>query len=198
MNDAKETAVEQELLPKKPKNLKKELLGWIEAIVSAVIVVGLLVTFVGRPILVSGHSMENTLMNDERILITPLYTELKYNDIVVVRQADDVPLVKRVIAKAGDVLDISWATGEVYRNGEVLDEPFIREQMRIPVYASQMIEFPVLVPEGHIFVMGDNRNNSSDSRLETIGMIDTQNVMGKAIFRIWPLDKFGPLEDYTY
>lgn len=180
----------------KKLNLKREIFSWLEALIGAVIIVGLIITFIGRPILVSGHSMENTLMDQDRIIITPLYWELKHNDIVVVRRKDDIPLVKRVVGMAGDTIDFDWGTGVTLLNGEPLEEPFIREPMTEPRYPT--IDFPVTVPEGYIFVMGDNRNNSSDSRSQDIGLVNLQEVMGKAVFQIWPLSRFGLLEDYTY
>ena len=180
----------------KKLNLKREIFSWLEALIGAVIIVGLIITFIGRPILVSGHSMENTLMDQDRIIITPLYWELKHNDIVVVRRKDDIPLVKRVVGMAGDTIDFDWETGVTLLNGEPLEEPFIREPMTEPRYPT--IDFPVTVPEGYIFVMGDNRNNSSDSRSQDIGLVNLQEVMGKAVFQIWPLSRFGLLEDYTY
>lgn len=179
-------------------SLRKEVFSWLEAIAAAVIAVGIIVTFIGRPILVDGHSMENTLMDGERIITTPLYVSLKHNDIVVIRQKDDVPLVKRVIALAGETVDINYDTGTVYVDGKALEEPFIKEKMEKPKYKT--IEFPITVPEGCLFVLGDNRNNSSDSRYPPIGLIDERNVFGKAIFRMWPLNKIGGIDpkDYTY
>ena len=96
-------------------------------------------------------------------------------------------LIKRVIGCAGDVIDIDFQQGVVYRNGEALDEPYINE----PTFLQMDVEFPVTVPEGCIFVMGDNRNHSDDSRDSEIGMVDTRRVMGKALFRFFPLDRIG-------
>ena len=179
-------------------SLKREIFSWVEAIAGAIIVVALIITFVGRPILVDGHSMETTLMNNDRIVTTPLYLSLKHNDIVVVRRKGDLPLVKRVIALEGETVDFNYSKGEVTVNGKALTEPFLPEAMREPVYRT--LTFPATVPEGFVFVMGDNRNNSDDSRDPAIGMIDKRNIMGKALFRIWPTDKMGKIDanDYTY
>lgn len=179
-------------------SLKREIFGWVESILVAIIVVALIITFVGRMMTVDGTSMLPTLLNGERIITTPLYTELEHNDIVVIRRKGDKPLVKRVIALAGETVDINYETHTVTINGEEVDQPFINGEMMIPTYRT--IRFPAVVPEGHVFVMGDNRNHSLDSRSEEVGMIDERNVFGKAICRVWPLDKIGSIdtEDYTY
>lgn len=179
-------------------SLKREIFSWVEAIAGAIIVVALIITFIGRPILVDGHSMETTLMNNDRIITTPLYLSLEHNDIVVIRRKGDLPLVKRVIALEGETVDFNYARGVVTVDGKTLAEPFLPETMREPVYRT--ITFPATVPEGFVFVMGDNRNNSDDSRDPAIGMIDKRNIMGKALFRIWPMEKMGKIDqaDYTY
>lgn len=177
-------------------NLKREIIGWLETIVIAVVVVALIITFVGRMMRVEGTSMTPTLLNGERIITTSLFKTLKHNDIVVVRRKGARPLVKRVIGIPGDVVDIDFETHTVSVNGKILDEPFINE----PTERSFDVTFPVTVPEDHYFVMGDNRNNSDDSRHSEIGMIDRRNIFGKAVFRVWPLSRWGKIDpqDYTY
>ena len=194
-------ALSEEKRKKKEKkfNLKSEIISWLWTIGIALAIVFVINTFVARVMTVEGESMTNTLQNGERIITTSLYGELKHNDIVVIRRENDVPLIKRVIAVEGDTIDIDYDTGTVYVNGEPLDEPFIREKMAYIDYRDGNTQLPLTVEEGHIFVMGDNRNGSLDSRCATIGQIDVKDVFGKAIFRIWPLDRFGSIEpDYTY
>jgi signal peptidase I len=174
-------------------DLKRQILGWLESIVLAVAVVALLITFVARPIMVDGHSMENTLYDRERIIVTPLAKQYSYGDIVVVRRKGDTMLVKRVIATEGQTVDFDYANHTIYVDGAALDEEYIKEEMVEPIYRT--ISFPTTVPEGHVFVLGDNRNDSKDSRHPEIGMIDTRNVLGKAVFCIWPFERFGKIEE---
>ena len=140
-----------------------------------------------RIIVVDGPSMERTLLNGDYMLLVSnmFYKEPKHGDVVVVsKQAYDngKPIVKRVIATEGQTVDIDFNEGVVYVDGEALEEDYIRE----PTYTAEGTEFPLTVPEGSIFVMGDNRNGSSDSRDYRLGTVDTRYVIGKAAFLIFP------------
>ena len=99
-------------------------------------------------------------------------------------------IVKRVIATGGQTVDVDYSTGTVYVDGRPLDEPYLHEEMRRPG-APSMQETHWEVPEGSIFVMGDNRNYSTDSRDSLLGAIDTDYILGKAILALWPLNRFG-------
>ena len=165
----------------------RDLYEWVQSLVGSVLVVVAIFTFVIRMMGVDGHSMLNTLQHGDRLLVvnSMLYHDYKYGDIVILRKDgvfDDDPIVKRVIAVEGQTVDIDFAEGIVYVDGEALEEDYIRE----PTYIAEGTEFPLTVPEGSIFVMGDNRNGSSDSRDYRLGTVDTRYVIGKAAFLIFP------------
>ena len=165
----------------------RDLYEWVQSLVGSVVVVVAIFTFVIRMMGVDGHSMLNTLQHGDRLLVvnSMLYHDYKYGDIVILRKDgvfDDDPIVKRVIAVEGQTVDIDFAEGIVYVDGEALEEDYIRE----PTYTAEGTEFPLTVPEGSIFVMGDNRNGSSDSRDYRLGTVDTRYVIGKAAFLIFP------------
>ena len=165
----------------------RDLYEWVQSLVGSVLVVVAIFTFVIRMMGVDGHSMLNTLQHGDRLLVVNslLYHDYKYGDIVILRKNgvfDDDPIVKRVIAVEGQTVDIDFAEGVVYVDGEALEEDYIRE----PTYTAEGTEFPLTVPEGSIFVMGDNRNGSSDSRDYRLGTVDTRYVIGKAAFLIFP------------
>ena len=165
----------------------RDLYEWVQSLVGSVLVVVANFTIVIRMMGVDGHSMLNTLQHGDRLLVvnSMLYHDYKYGDIVILRKNgvfDDDPIVKRVIAVEGQTVDIDFAEGIVYVDGEALEEDYIRE----PTYTAEGTEFPLTVPEGSIFVMGDNRNGSSDSRDYRLGTVDTRYVIGKAAFLIFP------------
>lgn len=175
---------------KKEVSAKSNILEWVQSIVVSIVVVILIVTFIGRPMGVSGESMAPTFHNKDKVITTNLHGDLKYGDVVVIKRKDDTPLIKRVIAVENEKIDIDFETGEVSVNDVVLDEPYINEVTK----NNYGTTFPALVPKGCVFVMGDNRNHSDDSRNPKIGMVNTKNVFGKVIFRIFPFDKIGPIK----
>ena len=165
----------------------RDLYEWIQSLVGSVLVVVAIFTFGIRMLGVDGHSMLNTLQHGDRLMVVnPIfYHDYKYGDIVILRKTgvfDNEPIVKRVIATGGQTVDIDFDAGVVYVDGEALEEDYIRE----PTYTAEGTEFPLTVPEGSIFVMGDNRNGSSDSRDYRLGTVDTRYVIGKAAFLIFP------------
>lgn len=164
----------------------KELYEWIQALVGTVLAVVLLFTFVIRLIGVDGRSMAPTLQDGDRLLVlnAPLCGGFRQGDIVVLRKEAFLagPIVKRVIATGGQVVDIDFSSGAVYVDGELLHEDYISE----PTYTEEGTEFPLRVPEGSVFVMGDNRNHSSDSRDARLGTVDVRYIIGRAVFLAFP------------
>ena len=164
----------------------RDLYEWVQALVCSVLAVVLLFTFVVRLIGADGHSMVPTLQDGDRLLVlNSLWDDdYQYGDIVVLRKDTfmEEPIVKRVIATEGQTVDIDFAAGNVYVDGELLEEDYINE----PTYVEEGTEFPLTVPEGSIFVMGDNRNHSSDSRSSDLGTVDTRYVIGRAVFLLFP------------
>lgn len=170
-----------------------EAYDWVEWFISIIICVVFLLTFAIRTVGVYGISMEPNLHEGDRLVATRLGGAFQYGDIVAITQPNSInePLIKRVIATGGQTVDIDFEAGSVTVDGKLLDEPYIAETMTTD--GQYDVQFPVTVPEGYYFCMGDNRNNSWDSRAEDIGMIDGRYILGKAIFRFAPLNSIGPV-----
>jgi len=154
--------------------------------VAAVVGVVLLFTFVVRLIGVSGPSMQDTFYTNDRVLVlNSLFCDFEPGDVVIVdaynAELDDT-IVKRIIAVGGQTVDIDFFTGTVYVDGTALDEPYTKE----PTYTAEGIQFPVTLKENEVFVMGDNRNHSTDSRSYRLGPVDEQYIQGKAVFLLFP------------
>ena len=168
------------------KKKVKEVLEYAESLTVVFAVMLLIFTFIARPATVDGESMLPTLCNGERLVISNLFYEPAPGDIVVLcGEADREEgrnLIKRIIAVGGQTIDIDFETGEVTVDGEVLDEPYILERTHL----DEGTEFPLTVPEGEVFLMGDNRNHSNDSRDSSLGTVDTRLLIGKAVFLVFP------------
>lgn len=171
-------------------SLGREILEWLESIVFASVVAIFLFVFVMRLAAVEGHSMEPTLYENDRLIIRTMGYEPEFGDVVVLDIPDTDPLIKRIIATEGQEVDIDFENGVVYCDGVALDEPYVAE----PTYREEDVEFPVTVPEGCVFVMGDNRNHSTDSRDSMVGMVSVEHIVGEAVFRFMPFHSFGFLE----
>lgn len=174
-----------------------DLFFWLQALVTAVAVLTLLFTFVVRINRVDGHSMDYTLQDNELLLVWSLGYTPRAGDIVIVDKPTAAILrgsaiVKRVVATGGQTVDIDYAAGVVYVDGEPLDEPYIKEEMYLPG-DPYMQQTHFEIPEGSVFVMGDNRNGSTDSRHEMVGTVDNSFVLGRAVASFWPLSRIGLL-----
>lgn len=194
--------MEHENLPQNEEELTRsqsfslDLYFWLQALVMALVGLILLFTFVGRVIGVQGESMLSTLHDGDMLLLQSAgYTPEQGDVVVLTKEFATVtqPIVKRVIATGGQTVDIDYDAGTVSVDGQVLDEPYINEPMRYPDSPWETIT-SVTVPEGHIFVMGDNRNHSSDSRDERLGVIDQRYVLGRAMCVIFPIANFGAID----
>ena len=154
----------------------------VQTLMCAVLVLVLLFTFVIRVVQVDGESMRETLQDQDLLLVLDnwLCGDFQPGDIVILQEEDfngGAPIVKRVIATEGQTVDIDFANGTVYVGGVELEEPYIRE----PTWTDEGAEFPLTVPEGCVFVMGDNRNDSDDSRNPSLGPVDTRSVLGRVL-----------------
>lgn len=189
--------------PEKP-TAAQELFEWLEVLATAVISVVIIFSLIFRVATISGSSMRDTLFDGDKVIITNFAYTPKQGDIIVIsRNAENsvenvengqVPIIKRVIATGGQTVNIDFTQGVVYVDGIPLDEPYAREATT----RKFDVEFPIYVPEGYIFVLGDNRNDSKDSRDSEIGeggLIDTRYVLGHAVLRIFPFSSFGRLDN---
>ena len=168
------------------------LFDFIELFIFSLAAVFIITTFFFRHSVVDGSSMERTLFDGEHIIISDLFYKPERGDIIVCEDYSTelpIPIVKRVIAIAGDRVEIDTA-GNVKVNGELLDESgYVYIDPYHPYHCD---EISLTVPDGEIFVMGDHRNVSSDSR--KIGTIKEDSILGKVLFRFYPFDKFGKVE----
>lgn len=164
----------------------RELYDWIYCLLFALIVCVILFAFVFHVIDVVGSSMVPTLHNGDKMLVSGLFYKPKAGDVVVFKKNEYDPnkaLVKRVIATEGQEINMDFANGIVYIDGEAIAEPYINEL----TYNKLDFIGPKTVPEGCVFVMGDNRNASVDSRKNEIGMLDTRLILGRSYAVIYPL-----------
>lgn len=175
------------MTPEEERAEGRGLYEWVQALVCSVLAAVLLFTFAARIVGVSGGSMRSTLQNGDMLLVVNslLCGGYKRGDIVIAAKSSfeyGEPIVKRVIAVEGETVDIDFDAGVVYVDGEALPEPYIREATHLAEGAS----FPQTVPEGCVFIMGDNRNDSRDSREPSLGAVDTRCLIGRAVFLLLP------------
>ena len=183
---AEETAEQEALSP--AERSRRELYDWIESLMVALIFCVILFSFILRLINVSGPSMNPTLYEGNKMLVSDLFYKPKAGDVVVFKNVDDnneeKALVKRVIATEGQEVNIDFEHGIVYVDGEPLEEDYAAE----PIHNKLDFIGPKTVPEGCVFVLGDNRNSSRDSRARSIGMVDERLIIGRVYAVLYPID----------
>jgi signal peptidase I len=176
------------------KSVLKEILSTSIYLLVVLCVTYLVVTYVGQRTQVSGHSMENTLSDNDHLFVDKISYRFKdpqrFDIIVFPPQYDpDTYYIKRIIGLPGETVQID-TDGNIYIDGEILEESYGKEVIQNPGRAIE----PVVLGDDEYFVMGDNRNNSSDSRDPAVGNIKREDIIGKAFIRIWPLSRFGILK----
>lgn len=179
---------------------RQDLYYWVQALVVVLIGMILACTLLGRIIGVVGSSMVPTLHDGDLLLLQSLGYTPQQGDVVVLRKPgfppppqDTAPIVKRVIAVGGQHVRVDYTEGKVYVDGVALDEPYINEYM-VASTDPDMTVLDVTVPEGSIYVMGDNRNKSSDSRHKDLGTVDNRYVLGRALCVMFPFQDLGAVK----
>ena len=178
---------------------QQNLVMYFHDLVYLLAIIMVLFILVFRIVIVDGTSMNQTLLHGDYILLLSnlFYGEPETGDIIVLSKNsydDGAPLVKRVIATEGQIVDIDFESGIVYVDGVALEEPYVNT----PTNTSGSMHFPLIVDEDCVFVMGDNRNKSKDSRYSEIGIIDQREILGKAIFLVLPGTNRGEFDaDYS-
>lgn len=196
---AKKAALSDKKKEKKHKHTKSnetsaasEVYEWLQCLVTALLICVLVFAFFVRIIDIIGFSMVPSFHDGDSVIISNLFFEPKQGDIVVLRKLEfqEEPIIKRVIAVEGQTVDINFETGIVYVDDVPLDEPYVAEPTLTPLDFKEIIT----VPENHVFVMGDNRNHSTDSRKAVIGCVDDRYIMGRVLLRLLPISDFGVVE----
>lgn len=184
---------DDEIVETKAMKRARTFFDFVEIATFTVLVILLLSSFFLRHTVVDGGSMDKTLANGQHLIISDFLYTPKNGDIVVFQPLNaesTAPLIKRVIAVEGQTFEMRGGT--VYINGVAIPEPYVFLDGEIsPGYR----DYPeTLIPEGYVFVLGDHRNNSKDSRYDEIGLVDVRSILGRVILRITPLGKFGAVD----
>jgi signal peptidase I len=214
METTTETTTEETTEKEKKKGtFWKDIADMLEAVLISVFCVIMIFAYVLRPVTVEGHSMESTLQDQDKLFMTDLFYTPERGDIVIVdndvshlydengnlvegaglsTETTEKRLIKRVIAMGGETLDIDFTTGTVTIDGEPLEESYINN---LTLNDEGAFTYPLTIPEGYYFVMGDNRQHSSDSRHPLVGLVSADQILGKAVFRFAPFSSIGSIYD---
>lgn len=195
MNENNENTVKN-AKEKEERTALRAAYDWVEVVAVSLSLVILFLTFIARVTTVVGDSMLPTLHNGESLLVVSLGYEPKNGDVVVVqddRSVIDYPIVKRIIAVGGQDVEFDFENWLVYVDGELLEEDYINKKDFVNM-KSYGCDEKLTVPEGYVFVMGDNRNGSTDSRDSRVGFVSYDDIVGKVALRLSPMDKFGKVD----
>lgn len=175
---------------KEERGILRELAGWIAYLLLIIGITYLVITYVGQRTKVSGQSMETTLYDGDNLIVDKIsyrFREPKRFEIIVFpyQHKENIYYIKRIIGLPGETVQVK--DGYVYIDGELLEEDYGNELMEVPGIAEE----PITLGEDEYFVLGDNRNHSSDSRDPSVGVLHREDLLGRAWIRIWPLHEFG-------
>ena len=202
-----EKKVKSRLKPEEPEDWRRDLFEWLQLLVIVLIAVIGLFTFVVGVVGVDGSSMYPTLEHQDLMLVRRIAYEPEDGDVIVLRKDgafDDRALVKRVIATGGQTVYIDYNTNLISVDGVIIDEPYLNYEydsrygddylaLRYDL-DSAYVNQEFVVPEGYVFVCGDNRNHSSDSRVSELGLVDERYIIGEVMLVFWPFTNFGLVE----
>lgn len=181
---------EETIKPK--KSMQREILEWVASILAAVLIALIVRTYVFTFVNVVGSSMEPTIQNGDIFFARRIMYEPHSGDVIILTPyPGGDPFIKRIIALENQVVDIDRFTGKVSVDGQILDEEYI--DAGVLTQPGGVLGYPYTVPEGHVFVLGDNRNPGGSTDSRSIGPIPHESIIGKASFRVWPFKSFGSL-----